>query len=111
MTVTAADLARHLGFATTPADTEVLDRCLATARATIRPHLLPDLVPEPDQEEVLDGATLKVAAVHWRSKDAPGGLYMMGDTTDAGAYLPRDALVSAWPDLVNAGLVSAAVVA
>jgi hypothetical protein len=107
------DLAKHLGFSSTPADAEVLERALRTSHALIRPHLRVDL-PDPlgdEQQAALDLALLTVAGDVWRRKDAPGGVYMYPDLADMSAVLPRDPLAAVWSWLVEAQLVKAVVVA
>jgi hypothetical protein len=111
MTVTVDDLAQHLGFATTPADTDVLDRVLSTAEAMLLPYLLPGLEPSPDQAAALDLATLTVAQDLWRRKDSSGGSFLWGDGSDSGGVLPRDQIHSVWPILCAAGLVAPTVFA
>ena len=106
MSVTVDDLAKHLGFAATPADTEALDRALGAARADIAPHLL--VIPEaatPDQLAAYDQALLTVAGNAYRSKDAIGGAYMFSDAADMAVSLPRDPLTPVWPGLLAAGIV------
>ena len=110
MTVTVDDLARHLGFPTTPADTEMLDRALGTARAVIAPYLIVDEV-STDQEHALDLAVLTVAQDLWRRKDSFGGSFLFADGTDLTGVLPREQLNSVWPLLAESGLVNVAVVA
>jgi hypothetical protein len=111
VTVTVDDLAGHLGFATTPADTEMLDRVLGTALAMIGPFLTPDVQDQisdgtlpPEQEHALDLATLTVGQDLWRRKDSVGGSYLFADGSDASAVLPRDQLRSIWPILCEAQL-------
>ena len=118
MTVTVDDLAKHLGFPATPADTEMLDRVLGAAHAVIRPHLtsevLQDLIDETlpeDQEHTLDLAVLVVGQDLWRRKDSYGGSFQWADGTDLTGVLPRDQLRSVWPMLCEAQLVPVAVVA
>jgi hypothetical protein len=105
MAVTVDDLAKRLGFAATPADTEELDRALASARGIISPHLLGDAAADPDAVAVLDSATLTVAQDLWRRKDSTGGAFMFADGSDSIGYMPRDLLNGVWPMLFQAGLV------
>lgn len=107
MTVTVEDLARHLGFAGVPTDTETLDRALGAARGVITPHLV-DVAPVPgsDQEHVLDLATLAAAGTFWRAKDANGS-FVFAEGTDQVAVLPRNVLATVWPMLIEAELVEA----
>lgn len=112
MTVTVDDLARHLGFAATPADTETLGRALDTASGIVLPACSTAVdYPTAYQEQVLDLAVLTVAGDLWRRKDAPGGTYAFADGSDFPARLPRDPLNSVLPWLIEAGLAPAAVIA
>lgn len=110
MAVSVGDLAEHLGFAATPADTDSLARALDTATAMLTTYVIVD-APTPGQSATLDLATLTVAGDLWRRKDSPGGQYSFGDMSDFPAALPRDPLSSVWAWLVGAGLVNPAVVA
>ena len=104
MTVTVDDLARHLGFAVVPADTEMLERALGAARGIITPHLVTSVTHTPDQTAVLDLATLTAAGTFWRAKDA-NGTYVFAEGTDQVAILPRNVLSTVWPMLIEAELV------
>jgi hypothetical protein len=103
--VTVDDLAKRLGFAQTPADTQELERALAAARGIINPHLLTGDAFTPDELAVLDSATLTVAQDLWRRKDTSGGAFSFADGNDSIGYMPRDLLNSVWPMLFEAGLV------
>lgn len=108
MAVDVSDLAKHLGFAATPADTETLERALGTASAVIAPHLMTaDAPPTPAQVHALDQATLIVGGTVWRAKDAVGGSYVFADGTDQVGVLPRDLLRPVLPLLIEAGLAAA----
>jgi hypothetical protein len=112
MTVTVDNLAKRLGFAVTPADTEKLEEALGTARAVIWPGLIVDAL-SPDQQYALDFATIKVAMEAYRYQDATGGVYQFADGNDipTSRYLARDQLKSVLPALIEAGLYPAAVIA
>jgi len=107
MSVTVDDLAKHLGYPATPADSDALQRSLDTAVALIAPYLIDPLADTP----TLDLATLTVAGDLWRRKDSPGGVYQFADGADYPTTLPRDPLVSVWAWLVESGLANGAVVA
>lgn len=107
MAVTLEDFAEHLGMPGVPAESEQLERCLATARAMITPHLIVDELTgfTSDQTQALDLSTLILAGDLWRRKDSTGGQFMFSDAQDIPTYLPRDLLNSVWPTLQAAGLV------
>ena len=110
MAVDIEDLGKHLGFATLPADTEAMQRCLDAAATVMAPHLIvEDFVDNPAYELSL----LTMAADFWRQKDAPRGIYGFADGSDYYSVnaLPRNLLPAVWPWLANAGLVDATVVA
>lgn len=110
MTVTIEDLAKHLGMAVVPADTEMLERALGAARGVITPHLIADPADGTDEMHTLDTATLTVAQGMWRAKDSTGGSYVFAEGTDQVGVLPRDLLGTVWPMLCEAGLVDAVTV-
>lgn len=107
MAVTVDDLATHLGFAATPADTETLERALGTAEAVITPHVFGVNPPTPAQTHALDQCVLIVAGTVWRAKDAVGGSFVFADGTSSVGVLPRDLLRPVLPILIEAGLARA----
>ena len=109
MTVTAADLARRLGMAGEPTDpaaaadlTRVLDEAVDMLEKRV---IVPVEDRSPGEVAVVDEATLQVAAEEWRRRNAPGGVYQMGDGTEQPVRLSYDPLAVVWPKLQRAKLV------
>lgn len=110
MAVTVDDLAKALGFAQTPSDTDDMQRVLDAAVAAIEPHLI---VEDYEDHPMYEMSLLTVASDFWRQKDAPRGIYGFADGSDYYSVnaLPRNSIPVVWPWLVNAGLVAATVIA
>lgn len=114
MAVDVEDLAKQLGFAAAPADTEAMQRCLDVAEAMIFPHLIDPTDTTYLDNPVYEQCVLILASEEWRGKDATRGVYGSAsgmDTYPSGLQLPRNVMPLVWPKLAHAGLVKAVVIA
>jgi hypothetical protein len=113
VTVTVADLANRLGMTgeiTDPVVLADLTRVLGVAVGLLEGRIIvPGGDRTPEQIQTVDETTLQVAVDGWRRRDAPGGVYQMGDGSDSPAHLSADPLKSVWPTLRQAKLVRLAI--